>query len=638
MNNRISGFTTRLLIISLVILPFNTYFLLQMELVRYTFPTWIVPLSNVIFFLALVMASNLLIRKIAPSLALRHGELLVLYVILSITTTMSAGDILQAVLSVLGYAFWFATPENEFQELFIRYLPDWLTVSDEQTLRAFYMGDSSLYEPHNLKIWVPVILAWLLIFMILAFNFLCLNTILRRQWTEHERLTYPIAQLALEMTAPTSSFFHNKRMWIGFAIATSIGLINGLSLLFPQIPSIPVKRTYFTVVEGPLRFLADDDDLIRISLYPFAIGILFLMPLDILFSTILFCIIKRFELMLGRIVGWDSLARFPFQGEQVLGGFFALCVCLFWTGKEHFIPIIKIAMSGNSVTDDCKEPISLRTAVRGLLIGLVSLSFLLFKAGMSFWIAASFGLLFLVAPTVMTRLRAEAGVFTCFGYSPQTILSKLLGTRQLGTQNLTSMTVCFFNSEYRPQQMPHQLEAFKIAEQANLSYRRMFITLLLATGFGVLVSFWVQLHIYHKYGADSGYFGPWALGHGHRWFGWLRNWIYYPTNTDWPGVSFMGIGFSVMMILVYLRSKVLWPSIHPLGYLIAGGGELPGDLLLPLIICTGAKWLILKHGGIRSYRRAVPFFLGLVFGDFMVGSSWSFLSVLFDTETYQFYP
>ena len=180
MNNRISGFTTRLLIISLVILPFNTYFLLQMELVRYTFPTWIVPLSNVIFFLALVMASNLLIRKIAPSLALRHGELLVLYVILSITTTMSAGDILPAVLSVLGYAFWFATPENEFQELFIRYLPDWLTVSDEQTLRAFYMGDSSLYEPHNLKIWVPVILAWLLIFMILAFNFLCLNTILRR--------------------------------------------------------------------------------------------------------------------------------------------------------------------------------------------------------------------------------------------------------------------------------------------------------------------------------------------------------------------------------------------------------------------------------------------------------------------------
>ena len=638
MNNRMPGLTARLLLISLVLVPLNSYFLLQMELVRYTFPTWIVPLSNVIFFLAIVMVVNNLIRQIIPRLALRHGELLVLYIILSITTTMSAGDLLQAVLSVLGYAFWFATPENEFHELFIHYLPRWLTVSDGKTLQAYYMGDSSFYLSHNLKVWTPVILAWLLIFMILAFNFLCLNTILRRQWTEHERLTYPIAQLALDMTSPTSGFFHNKRMWVGFAIAASIGLINGFSILFPQIPSIPIKRTYFTVTEGPLRFLADDDDLIRISLYPFAIGILFLMPLGILFSTIFFCGMKRVELMVGRIVGWNSLARFPFQGEQVLGGFFALCVCFFWTGKEHFIYVIKSAWGENAVIDDTKEPIPYRTAVRGLLVGLISLSFLLYKAGMTFWVAASFGILFLVAPTVMTRLRAEAGVFTCFGYSPQTILSKWIGTRRLGPQNLTSMTVCFFNSEYRPQQMPHQLEAFKIAEQANLSYRQVFVTLLFATGFGVLVAFWVQLHMYYKHGADSGYFGPWALGHGRRWFGWLRNWIYYPTNTDWPGVAFMGVGFSVMMILVYLRSRVIWLSIHPLGFLIAGGGELPGDLLLPLVICTVSKWLLLKHGGIRSYRRAVPFFLGLVLGDFMIGSGWSLLSILLNIETYEFYP
>ena len=637
-NDKMPGLTVRLLLIVLILVPINSYFLLQMELVRYTFPTWIVPLSNVIFFLAVVMVVNHLIRQISPRLALRHGELLVLYVMLSITTTMSAGDLLQAVLSVLGYAFWFATPENEFQELFIRHLPRWLTVSDEQTLRAYYRGDSSLYLPHNLKVWMPVVLAWLLFFMILAFNFLCLNTILRRQWTEHERLTYPIAQLALEMTSPTSGFFGNKRMWIGFSIAASIGLINGLSVLFPQIPFVPVKRTYFTVIEGPLRFLADDDDLIRLSLYPFAIGILFLMPLDMLFSTIFFCGMKRVELMLGRIVGWDSLARFPFQGEQVLGGFLGLCVFLFWTGKEHFKGVIKSAFEGSVVTGEAKEPILYRTAVRGLLVGLISLAFLLYRAGMTFWVAATFGILFLLAPTVMTRLRAEAGVFTCFGYSPRAMLSKWIGTRRLGPQNLTSMTVCFFNSEYRPQQMPHQLEGFKISEQADLSHRRMFVALLVATGLGVLVSFWIQLHLYHKYGAASGYFGPWALGHGRRWFGWLRNWIYYPTNTDWPGVAFMGIGFSVMMVLTYLRSRVFWLPLHPLGFLIAGGGELPGDLLLPLIICAVAKWLILKHGGIRSYQRAIPFFLGLVLGDFLMGSIWSLLSILLNTATYEFYP
>ena len=126
---------------------------------------------------------------------------------LSITTTLTAGDILQSVLSTLGYAFWFATPENEFKELFFRHIPRWLTVSDEMALQDFYEGESTLYMAHHLKVWIPVVLAWLLFFTVLAFNFLCLNTILRRQWTEHERLTYPIAQLALEMTSPTDGFF-----------------------------------------------------------------------------------------------------------------------------------------------------------------------------------------------------------------------------------------------------------------------------------------------------------------------------------------------------------------------------------------------------------------------------------------------
>jgi len=149
---------------------------------------------------------------------------------------------MQAVLSVLGHGFWFATPENEFKELFWEYLPRWLTVSDRQALQGYYMGEESLYLAHNLKVWAPVILAWLLLFLVLAFIFICLNTILRRQWAERERLTYPIIQLPFAMTGPTSDFFRNKRMWIGFSIAAGISLLNGLSFLYPSIPHIPVTR------------------------------------------------------------------------------------------------------------------------------------------------------------------------------------------------------------------------------------------------------------------------------------------------------------------------------------------------------------------------------------------------------------
>ena len=60
--------------------------------------------------------------------------------------------------------------------------------------------------------------------------------------------------------------------------------------------------------------------------------------------------------------------------------------------------------------------------------------------------------------------------------------------------------------------MPHQLEAFKIAESANINPRRMLIAILISTAIGILVYFWVQLHLYYEKGAASGYFGPWGIG------------------------------------------------------------------------------------------------------------------------------
>ena len=109
---------------------------------------------------------------------------------------------------------------------------------------------------------------------------LCIITLLRVQWTEHERLTYPLIQLPMEMTNPRSRFFKNRLMWIGFGIAVLISTINLFNSIYPFIPYLPVKRQdvhhYFT--ERPWDAMGS----IRISFYPFAIGISFLIPLGLL--------------------------------------------------------------------------------------------------------------------------------------------------------------------------------------------------------------------------------------------------------------------------------------------------------------------------------------------------------------------
>ena len=629
--------TWRVLLLFAITAPINCYFLIQMELVRYTFPTWVVPLSNVIFILTAVMLINAVIRLLKSSLALGQGELLFLYVTLSLATTLAGCDVLQAILSVLGHSTWFATEENEWRTLFWHHLPQWLTVSDRDALRGYYHGESSLYLSQHLRVWGPVIAAWILLFLVTAFIFLCLNTILRRQWAERERLTFPIIQLPLAMTNPTSRFFRNKRMWIGFAIAAGISLFNGLSHLYPVIPHIPVTRRFFTFHEPPFSLYGT----IITAFYPFAIGIMFLMPLDVLFSTTFFYFLYRNEVALAKAVGWHSIPNFPYLNEQTIGAFIGLCFFFAWTGKRHFHSVLKSATSRarEAQTQARDEPMSYRTAVWGFVLGILLFAFLLYKAGMAIWLALVFAVLFLITPLVTTRIRAESGIFVHAYHwqAPRYILNTVLGTHRLGAQNLTALSVCFFNRDYRPQQMPHQLEAFKIAEIARISQRQMLWTLLIATAFGALVALWVQLHLYYQFGADSGYFGPWALGYGREYFRRLTNWITYPLDTDWIGVIFIGIGFTVMMALSYLRVKFFWLPLHPLGYVMASNQEM-SDLWIPLLIALFLKWLILRHGGIQSYRRVIPFFLGLVLGDYLMGSTWSLLNVLLNTTMYQFYP
>ena len=138
------------------------------------------------------------------------------------------------------------------------------------------------------------------------------------------------------MTDPKSGFFRNKRMWIGFSIAAGISLFNGLSHLYPVIPHIPVTRRFFSFHEPPLSLYGT----IITAFYPFAIGIMFLMPLDVLFSTTLFYFLYRNEVALAKAVGWSSIPRFPYLNEQTIGAFVGLCFFFGWTGKRHFSAVL----------------------------------------------------------------------------------------------------------------------------------------------------------------------------------------------------------------------------------------------------------------------------------------------------------
>ena len=145
------------------------------------------------------------------------------------------------------------------------------------------------------------------------------DLLLRKQWIEREKLSYPIVHLPLEMTRPDGRLFRSKMMWIGFGIAGGIDLINGIHAFWPAFPEIPVRKfdlaLYFT--EKPWSAIGWTP----IYILSFSVGLGFLMPLEMSFSLWFFYLFWKGERILGQAMGLQNLPGFPYDGSQGVGAY-----------------------------------------------------------------------------------------------------------------------------------------------------------------------------------------------------------------------------------------------------------------------------------------------------------------------------
>jgi len=637
--------TARAVLLALLLIPVNFYWTVQLEVVRYSFPTYAAPFYNVVFLLFLLTLLNLPLRRWWPRVALTWGELLTIYALQSVASALCSVNMMEILVTLLGHPFRFATPENQWEKLFQPYLPRWLTVRDEVALKHYYEGHSSLYRPEHLTAWAGPVAAWTVFTVVLLFVLLCLCVLLRRQWIERERLTYPIIHLPLEMTSPTAGFFRHRMMWLGFAVAGAIALINGLSYLYPAIPTIPVKRRsighYF--VTPPWDALGG----LQVAFYPFGLGLGFLMPLDLSFSGWIFFLFYRAQLVLSRATGWGQETGFPYPDDQAFGAYVALLAMALWAGREHWKGIWREGRRGPGREEDFRagkgnerEPLSYRVAVLGVVLGLGFLVAFAVAAGLPVGIAVLFFTIYFALATMITRIRAEFGlpIHDLHNMGPHHVMTRLAGTEAFSPRTLTIFSLFhWFNRVYASHPMPHQLEGFKLAERAQMNPRRLFVALSLTAAVATVATFWVLLDLYYRVGAETGKVEIWALGFGREVYGRLESWIKTPTEREWPHTIAMGCGFGFALLLGALRLRWIGAPLHPLAYAVSHSWG-PAQIWTCLLVASLTKALLLRCGGLPLYRRALGFFLGLILGDFVVGSLWTLVGVAGGFRTYDFWP
>ena len=231
MQQKAPGPTLKAVIVGVILIFVNAFWTMMGLRWDIAHASMVSLLYNAVFVLFSLALLSLLLRKISPKLSLSRAELLTIYVMICLTASIAGHMCVQMMVPIIAHTTWYATPENDWEALFDKYTPDWIAVKDKTVLGDFFRGYSTFYIARYVKAWLTPLLLWSAFLFALLFTMLCINFIVRKQWTENEKLSYPLIQLPLAMTVESRSFFRNKLMWLGFGIVAFIDIVNGLNYL-----------------------------------------------------------------------------------------------------------------------------------------------------------------------------------------------------------------------------------------------------------------------------------------------------------------------------------------------------------------------------------------------------------------------
>jgi hypothetical protein len=273
-----------------------------------------------------------------------------------------------------------------------------------------------------------------------------------------------------------------------------------------------------------------------------------------------------------------------------------------------------------------------RWAWIGLISSLVFILGFCAVAGFSLWVALPFFTTLGLFILVYARVRAETGVPFSFvfpeGMSKAVVVNTLSVPSALhmgGERSFVLLSSFGWLSRFQHpmEEAAYQTDSAKLAEQGRIPRRFLFIGLLLAFIVGLWAAYWVHLSAYYAQGsnliASAGGIGEYREALAHEEFTQMAALLVSPPLRDMPRLSAMTGGFGFVCLLSLLRRQWFGCPFHPLGFLVANAyGDTTANWF-PMLIAWASKGLILRFGGLRLYRGAIPFFLGLAIGHLLIG-------------------
>lgn len=577
--------------------------------------------AAIFLFFILTGLVNPLLKRLHPQAGLRRSELVLVYIMMAMASPIPTFFAIRF-LSQIVDPFYFASPENEWAELVHPYIADWIRL-DGPVHEAFFEG---LGQGQSVpwKAWMPTFAVWSPLIWALFLAMIAAMVLLRKQWIENERLTYPLAQVPLAIIEERnagecfSPFYKHPVMWIGFALPFLWGTLHGLHNYFPEWVPFAADKDMINI---SVPLWQDSTEL----LFKFRFNILgffYFLKTDIAFSMWFFNLLSNAVRGLFVVLGITDVqllgnhaVRDPILAHQSMGAMVVLCLGGLWAARRHLKDVARKAFLGDQKVDDSAEILSYRAAVIILVVSTAVIVGWLWLAGMPVWVALVFLLLAAVLIIGFTRVVAEAGLSDGSPPAvPATILVAAVGSSAIGSQGLILLaTTYFWSANVRSFVMTSCANSLRLGEELKSGRRGLFWVMILALAVALTSAVWMAMTLSYEYGAIN------MRMASDRWaFGQMGRLVHSPSEPYLWSWIHMGIGAAIMLGLSVARWQYVWWPLHPLGYPI-GPIWIMDHLWFNMFLAWGIKVVVLKYGGVRLYRTTRPFFLGMILGQITPG-------------------
>jgi len=553
---------------------------------------------------------NTALKAFTPKFALSGTELLVIYSMSWIAGVIPLEGWAAYLVSTITVPTYYASPENRWENILFNLLP-WWTLPDTSpaVIRPFFDG-----LPNTQAIpwvgWYQPILWWLIISLAVLTAGICLCIILQKQWEENERLTFPLAQFAIELTSGFDepgrlpNLFRNRIFWFGFWVVFGVFAWNIVGYFFTGLPRI----TIFSGYTSKEIILARDFPPIYHRILPSVVGLTYFCNLDILLSLWLFRLIAIFKLgtfdRIGFTIGQSGQQAKPPEiiNIESHGAMAFLALWSLWVARGHLKMVWQAAKEGaKSKLND--GVISYRTALLGFVTSTLFIIGWMHAVGMSWPVAILQTTLLFLAYLTVAKFTAASG-FTHLlppGSKGGGMVKTFMGTSNLTPGDFVGIHLvnssAFFGNDRIPAwpALPHHFKIFSAIKQRRILYIAVW-----AFTIGLLASFTYIIYLAYTHAGQNLHTAPFSGREGAvRPYDNMVKDILADTRTvfDLPKMGVWILGGIQAAILITLRNRLPWWPLHPLGLAFQNTSG-PRIYAFSIFLTWLSKTLLLRIGGI----------------------------------------